>query len=238
MGLFDLFKKKSVEESEVIQTETTLQRDAAPLMNTREQEKSLADLFNDDLKMIIEILKAHGCDIVSDASEIKMAYDTSWFSEYRIIKTDGIYLYREVNMGGYNLEKRLDCLDVSVSFVILCADMLLGMKYRKMICDSDADYQKILEIMVNYKSKTHSCISNSDKEHFLVVSYNDLIQMDANCKINEHYFVDLVHYTHGSECHCKKCGLVERFNRGWPERIDPKEMDDFLEKYKGSTFDF
>ena len=62
--------------------------------------------------------------------------------------------------------------------------------------------------------------------------------MDKHCKNSEHHFIDLVHYTHGSECHCKKCGLVESFNRGWPERIERKEMVDFLEKYKGSTFDF
>jgi len=62
--------------------------------------------------------------------------------------------------------------------------------------------------------------------------------VDEYCKKNEHHFVDLIHGTHGSECHCKKCGLVEKFNRGWPERIEPKEMDAFLEKYKGSTIDF
>ncbi len=59
--------------------------------------------------------------------------------------------------------------------------------------------------------------------------------MDTFCKNNEHHFVDLVHYTHGSECHCRKCGLVVKFNRGWPERIEPEEMAEFLRKYKGST---
>ncbi len=62
--------------------------------------------------------------------------------------------------------------------------------------------------------------------------------MDRHCKNNEHHFVDLIHSTHGSECRCKKCGLVEKFNRGWSERIEPKEIDEFLEKYKGIMFDF
>jgi len=36
----------------------------------------------------------------------------------------------------------------------------------------------------------------------------------------------------------QKCGLVVKFNRGWPERIEQKEMDEFLQKYKGSKIDF
>ena len=58
------------------------------------------------------------------------------------------------------------------------------------------------------------------------------------CLDNEHHFVDLTHYMGGSECHCSKCGLEIKFNRGWPERIDPKEMNEFLTKYKGSQIDF
>ena len=58
------------------------------------------------------------------------------------------------------------------------------------------------------------------------------------CKDNEHHFVDLRHFTGGSECRCRKCGLVAKFNRGWTERIEPKEMDAFLQKYKGSKIDF
>ena len=58
------------------------------------------------------------------------------------------------------------------------------------------------------------------------------------CKDNEHHFVDLKHFIGGSECTCQKCGLVVKFNRGWPERIEPKEMNEFLQKYKGSKLDF
>lgn len=179
MGFFDLFKKNTIQETNIIQTESSTQNSTVPLKKTQEKEKMLLDSFDNDVKTIIEILKTHGCDIVSDASEIKIAYDTSWFSEYRIIKSDGIYLYREVVMGGYNLEKRLDCLDISVSFVILCADILLGMKHRKMICDSDTNYQKILEIMANYKSKLNSSISNSDTQNFLVNRYNELMKIST-----------------------------------------------------------
>jgi len=58
------------------------------------------------------------------------------------------------------------------------------------------------------------------------------------CLDSEDHFVDLKHYTGGSECHCLKCGLEIKFNRGWPERIEPKEMDEFLQKYHGSQIDF
>ena len=58
------------------------------------------------------------------------------------------------------------------------------------------------------------------------------------CKNSEHHFVELKHYMGGSECHCCKCGLKVVFNRGWPERIEPKEMEAFLSKYKGSNIDF
>lgn len=64
--------------------------------------------------------------------------------------------------------------------------------------------------------------------------------MNSYCPNHQHYFVDLTHHTHGSECHCKKCGLLVTFNRGWPDRIEPKEIESFLQTYKGSTmaFDF
>lgn len=58
-----------------------------------------------------------------------------------------------------------------------------------------------------------------------------------HCPSNEHHFVDLKHFTGGSECHCSKCGLLIKFNRGTTERIEPKEMDEFLKTYHGSTFD-
>ena len=58
------------------------------------------------------------------------------------------------------------------------------------------------------------------------------------CSDSEHHFVELKHFTGGSECHCCKCGLVIKFNRGWPERIEPKEMAEFLMTYNGSTIDF
>ena len=56
----------------------------------------------------------------------------------------------------------------------------------------------------------------------------------AYCADHEHHFVELKHFTGGSECHCCKCGLVCRFNRGCPERIEPKDMAEFLKKYQGS----
>ena len=62
--------------------------------------------------------------------------------------------------------------------------------------------------------------------------------MKKYCNDSEHHFGDLKHYTHGSECYCKKCELIVQFNRGWPERIEPKEMELFLQKYKGSIMDF
>ena len=58
------------------------------------------------------------------------------------------------------------------------------------------------------------------------------------CENDQHHFTDLKHFTGGSECSCKKCGLVVKFNRGYPERIEPKEMKEFLKKYNGSTIDF
>ena len=64
------------------------------------------------------------------------------------------------------------------------------------------------------------------------MSYNNI------CKDDQHHFVDLRHFTGGSECKCQKCGLVVKFNRGWPDRIEPIEMDAFLQKYKGSKIDF
>ena len=58
------------------------------------------------------------------------------------------------------------------------------------------------------------------------------------CRSNEHHFVKLKHFTEGSECRCRKCGVVIKFNRGWPERIEAKEMAEFLSTYQGSTIDF
>ena len=58
------------------------------------------------------------------------------------------------------------------------------------------------------------------------------------CSDHEHHFVGLTHSAHGSECHCEKCGLRVRFNRGWPERIEPKEINEFLQTYDGSKMDF
>lgn len=58
------------------------------------------------------------------------------------------------------------------------------------------------------------------------------------CENDQHHFTDLKHFTGGSECRCKKCGLVVKFNRGWPDRIEPSEMEEFIQKYKGSNFDF
>ena len=60
----------------------------------------------------------------------------------------------------------------------------------------------------------------------------------AYCNDNAHHFANLTHHTHGSECRCVKCGLTIQFNRGWPERIEPAEMEAFLKKYKGSVMDF
>ena len=58
------------------------------------------------------------------------------------------------------------------------------------------------------------------------------------CADEQHHFVDLKHFTHHSECKCKKCGLIVGFNRGWSERILANEWEAFIEKYKGSKFDF
>lgn len=52
------------------------------------------------------------------------------------------------------------------------------------------------------------------------------------CNDSQHYFTDFKHFTSGSECRCQKCGLVVKFNRGWPDRIEPSEMNAFLEKYE------
>ena len=58
------------------------------------------------------------------------------------------------------------------------------------------------------------------------------------CRNSDHHFSNLVYSTHGAECRCKKCGLVVRFNRGWPERIAPDELEAFLTQYRGSVIDF
>lgn len=58
------------------------------------------------------------------------------------------------------------------------------------------------------------------------------------CANNQHHFVDLKHYRGGSDCRCKKCNLVVGFNRGWPERIQADEWQAFVNKYRGSKFDF
>ena len=68
-------------------------------------------------------------------------------------------------------------------------------------------------------------------------SFGTSEKKDIVCSNGEHHFVDLTHYTHGSECHCKKCGLTIKFNRGWPERIEPREIEAFLQKYEGSIMD-
>ena len=59
-----------------------------------------------------------------------------------------------------------------------------------------------------------------------------------HCKSSAHHFSDLACSTHGAECRCKKRGLVVRFNRGWPERIVPEELEAFLAQYRGSVIDF
>ena len=132
-----------------------------------------------------------------------------------------------------NLEKRIDCEDMSASFLILCAEMLMRMKYKKMISIEDHDYQKILQIMRN----NEDCVlgSISDPTNFLVESFVDFIKV---CSDDNHHFTELKHFNGGSECRCQKCGLIVRFNRGWPERIEPSEMGEFLQKYKGSKIDF
>lgn len=175
MGLFDLFKKNTQKNAFDAKTNNTFECNEETTINHQLETTTLINSLNDDFMCIVELFKTHGCDIVSDSREIKIAYDTAWFSEYRIIKADGIYLYREVCMGGYNLEKRLDCCDISTSFLILCADILLGMKYKKMICDNDMDYKKILQIMAKNKHLMDEYISLSDKTNFLVQRCNDLI---------------------------------------------------------------
>ena len=149
------------------------------------------------------------------------------------IKKDGIYLYREVSMGRYELEKSLDCEDMSACFLVLCADVLTGMRCKKMISTDELDYQTILKIMRNNKD----CVLNSisDSSNFLVERFNYLIKV---CADDNHHFADLKHFNGGSECRCKKCGFVVKFNRGWSERIDQCEKDDFLQKYNGSKIDF
>ena len=45
----------------------------------------------------------------------------------------------------------------------------------------------------------------------------------------------LIEYAGGK---CQKCGLVVDFNCDSTARIKPKEWEVFIEKYKGSRFDF
>lgn len=175
MGLLDLFKKNTQKNAFDAKTNKTLECKEKTAMNHQLETTTLINSLNDDFMCIVELFKVRGCDIASDSREMKIAYDTSWFSEYRVIKADGIYLYREVSMGGYNLEKRLGCCDISTSFLILCADILLGMKYKKMICDSDMDYKNILQIMAKNKHLIDEYVSLSDKTNFLVQRCNDLI---------------------------------------------------------------
>ena len=153
----------------------TLECNGENAMSYQKEATALINSLNDDIMSIAELLRTHGCDIASDPGEIRIAYDTSGFSEYRIIREDGIYLYREVSMGGYKLEKRLECRDISASFLILCADILSGMKYKKMICDSNSDYKKILQAMVKNKHLIDTSVSSEDKTNFLVRNCNDLI---------------------------------------------------------------
>lgn len=172
MELPDLFKKDAEEtksDSKMIEGYDD------NLKDLQSKTTNLINSLKDDFMLIVELFKERGCDIVSDPQKIEIAYDTSWFSEYRVIKADGIYLHREVIMGGYKLEKRLDCCDVSTSFLILCADILIGMRCKKMICDSDTDYKKILQIMERNKHLTDAYVSSEDKTNFLVRRYNDLL---------------------------------------------------------------
>ena len=131
MGLYDLHKNNTENTAFDTKTKTAPECNKKNSKDHQSEATALISCLNNDFICIVELFKAHGCDVTSDPNEIKIAYDTSWFSEYRVIKGDGVYLYREVSMGGYKLEKRLDCRDISTSFLILCADILLGMKYKK-----------------------------------------------------------------------------------------------------------
>lgn len=169
MGLFGLFKnRKSEPVSGSSKSETGTCPEAVP-------KKSLLCTLPHDLTEVSELLIQHGCDILADETEIKMAYDTSWYSEYRIIKADGIYLYREVNMSCYVLEKRLDCSDTSVSFALLCADLLLGMQHRKMIDETENDYQRIIQILSQYAALAEYSICPELQTNFLTQQFIRLI---------------------------------------------------------------
>ena len=83
----------------------------------------------------------------------------------------------------------------------------------------------------------HIFIGSSAFDNTALLSNEDAV---FYCNDSDHHFVDLIHYTGGSECHCKKCGLTVRFNRAdfdSPTRIEPKEIKEFRRKYKGSKMD-
>ena len=61
------------------------------------------------------------------------------------------------------------------------------------------------------------------------------------CASSQHHFGELIHTTHGAYTLCKKCGLKAAFNRAAgdsPTRIVQREMEEFLDTYRGSTIDF
>ena len=177
MGSFNFRKKNNNTE---IVLHKNIEKMPETISNDVSADNSYSLLLKKELINIVQIFRQHGCDIIASDAEIKMAYDTSWFSEYRIIKKDGIYLYREVAMGGYNLEKRLDCTDMSASFLILCADLLLGMKYRKMISTDDPDYYFVCETMLSNKNYVLSFAS--EHNNFLVERFISSIKTCSDRK--------------------------------------------------------
>lgn len=177
MGIFNFRKKNN--DTEIVLHES-IEEVPKTISDDVSSDNSFSLLLKKELINIVQIFRQHGCDIVACDTEIKMAYDTSWFSEYRIIKKDGIYLYREVAMGGYNLEKRMDCADMSASFLILCADLLLGMEYRKMISTNDPDYYFVCETMRSNKNYVLSFAS--DHNNFLVERFINSVKTCSDKK--------------------------------------------------------
>ena len=179
MNIYNFRKKKNNNNTEII-LHKSIEKVPETISDDVSANNSFSLLLKKELINIVQIFRQHGCDIVASDTEIKMAYDTSWFSEYRIIRKDGIYLYREVAMGGYNLEKRLDCTDMSASFLILCADLLLGMKYRKMISTDEPDYHIICETMQSNKSYVLSIVA--DHNNFLVEGFINSVKTCSDKK--------------------------------------------------------